>query len=105
MSAVSVACLRSRGHLDAGDKYTGLDRFGRVVDLRWIDVSSGDATDRFLYSYDRDGNRLTKDNLVNADFDEAYSYDELNRLADFEREISGDIIPINLTAAGLGCIE
>ena len=39
---------------DAGDQYTGLDRFGRVVDQRWIKTSSGTATDRFQYGYDRD---------------------------------------------------
>src|SRR5262249_30235100 len=32
---------------DAGDQYTGLDRFGRVVDQRWLVASSGTATDRF----------------------------------------------------------
>src|SRR5262249_38701669 len=34
---------------DAGDQYTGLDRFGRVVDQRWIVTSTGTATDRFKY--------------------------------------------------------
>src|SRR5262249_12626261 len=29
---------------DAGDQFTGLDRFGRVVDQRWIVSSSGTAT-------------------------------------------------------------
>ncbi len=33
---------------DAGDQYTGLDRFGRVVDQRWIKISDGSHTDRFL---------------------------------------------------------
>src|SRR5207237_4074892 len=28
----------------AGDQYTGLDAFGRVVDQRWIDTSTGTAT-------------------------------------------------------------
>jgi len=48
---------------DAGDQYTGLDRFGRVVDQRWINGSSTDV-DRYQYGYDRDGNRLYKDNKV-----------------------------------------
>jgi hypothetical protein len=43
---------------DAGDKYMGLDRFDRVVDQRWIKTSTGTATHRFQYAYDRDGNRL-----------------------------------------------
>src|SRR5262249_21658513 len=42
---------------DAGDQYTGLDRFGRVDDQRWLKTSTGTATDRFQYGYDRDSNR------------------------------------------------
>src|SRR5262249_12421308 len=57
---------------DAGDQYTGLDRFGRIVDQRWINTTSSTATDRFQYSYDRDSNRLTKANLVNSSFNESY---------------------------------
>jgi hypothetical protein len=34
---------------DAGDKYMGLDRFGRVVDQRWKDSSSD--LDRYQYGY------------------------------------------------------
>src|SRR5206468_4039258 len=70
---------------DAGDLYTGLDRFGRVVDQRWINTTSSTATDRFQYGYDRDGNRLYRDNLVNAAFGEVYTYDGLNQLASFDR--------------------
>src|SRR5438552_3250960 len=43
---------------DAGDQYIGLDRFGRVVDQRWIVTATGTATDRFQYTYDRDSNVL-----------------------------------------------
>jgi hypothetical protein len=46
---------------DAGDKYTGLDRFDRVVDQRWYNDST--YTDRFQYGYDRNSNRLYRDNL------------------------------------------
>jgi RHS repeat-associated protein len=76
---------------DAGDKYTGLDRFDRVVDQRWIKTSTGVATDRFQYLYDRDGNRLYKNNLVNAAFSELYhanganGYDNLNQITTFAR--------------------
>jgi len=70
---------------DAGDQYIGLDRFGRVVDQRWVVASSGTATDRFQYGYDRDGNRLYRDNLVNTAFGELYSYDGLNQLVSFDR--------------------
>jgi hypothetical protein len=68
---------------DAGDKYTGLDRFDRVVDQRWYNGSS--YTDRFQYTYDRDSNRLTRTNVVNTSFNESYSYDNLNQLTNFTR--------------------
>jgi RHS repeat-associated protein len=74
---------------DAGDKYIGLDRFDRVVDQRWIKTSTGVATDRFQYLYDRDGNRLYKNNLVNSAFSELYhtnganGYDNLNQIQAF----------------------
>jgi RHS repeat-associated protein len=77
---------------DAGDQYTGLDRFGRVVDQRWLVVASGLSLDRFQYGYDRDGNRLYRDNLVNSSFGELYhangssnGYDQLNQLTNFAR--------------------
>src|SRR5262249_21385605 len=72
--------------------YTGLDRFGRVVDQRWLKTANGTATDRFGYGYDRDGNRLYRQNLVNSFFSELYhangpgnGYDNLNRVTDFSR--------------------
>jgi RHS repeat-associated protein len=73
--------------LSAGDQYVGLDSFGRVIDQHW--KTTGGTTDRFAYTYDRNSNRLTKDNNVNSDFDEAYTYDSLNQLTGFDRN-SGD---------------
>jgi RHS repeat-associated protein len=70
---------------DAGDQYTGLDRFGRIVDQRWLNNSTGAATDRFQYGYDRDSNRTYRDNVVNTGFGEVYTYDDLNQLASFQR--------------------
>jgi RHS repeat-associated protein len=89
---------------DAGDQYIGLDRFGRVVDQRWIISATGVATDRFQYGYDRDGNALYKSNLVNPAFSELYhangaanGYDQLNQLVAFARgtlsDTNGDGIP------------
>jgi RHS repeat-associated protein len=79
---------------DAGDKYTGLDRFGRVLDQRWLKMSTGVATDRFKYGYDRDGNTLYRTNEVNHNFDELYhasgagnGYDNLNQLTGFARGV------------------
>jgi hypothetical protein len=79
---------------DAGDKYTGLDRFGRVVDQNWVNPSTGVSTDNFGYGYDRNSNVLYRSNLVNASFGELYhtsagsdqtGYDPLNRLTNFSR--------------------
>jgi RHS repeat-associated protein len=78
---------------DAGDQYTGLDRFGRVVDQRWIPAADPqDLTDRFRYGYDRDGNPLYRDNLVYSAFGELYhangagnGYDNFNQLTAFAR--------------------
>jgi RHS repeat-associated protein len=73
---------------DAGDEYIGLDRFGRVVDQRWVVASTGIATDRFQYTYDRDGNRTSTINVVNSAFDETYTYDGLNQLATYAQGAS-----------------
>jgi YD repeat-containing protein len=70
---------------DAGDKYTGLDRFGRVVDQRWLDTDDGSHTDRFQYGYDRGSNRTYRDNAVNTAFGEVYAYDKLNQVTSFQR--------------------
>jgi YD repeat-containing protein len=73
---------------EGGDQYVGLDRFGRVIDQRW--VKAGSDTDRFAYGYDRDSNRLYRDNLVQLNFGEVYrtptqGYDNLNQLTNFAR--------------------
>jgi RHS repeat-associated protein len=78
---------------DGGDRYTGLDRFGRIIDEFWR-KAGGDPADRFQYGYDRDGNRLYEANLVaetlGQPFDELFhlggagnGYDGLNRITDF----------------------
>jgi len=69
---------------DAGDQYNGLDRFGRVVDQRWIN-GNGTSLDRFTYGYDRNSNRLWRDNLMNASFGELYAYDNLGQLTSMDR--------------------
>ncbi len=68
---------------DAGDQYTGLDRFDRIKDQRWR--SGTTDKDRNTYTYDRDGNRLTETNTLNSAFNETYTYDNLNQLASFNR--------------------
>jgi hypothetical protein len=75
-----------------GDRYTGLDAFGRVIDQLWGPATS--PTERYQYAYDRDGNVLYKNDLVNPSDSELYhangvaensSYDDLNRLQSFAR--------------------
>ncbi|MGH9205538.1 MAG: hypothetical protein ACRD1G_03105, partial [Acidimicrobiales bacterium] len=58
---------------DAGDKYTGLDRFGRVAEQNWYNTSTSSSTDDFQYGYDRDSNVLWKLNNVNTAFSELYT--------------------------------
>jgi RHS repeat-associated protein len=70
---------------DAGDQYAGLDRFGRVVDQRWLKTSTGAAVDRFQYGYDENSNRLFRDNLTNLASGELYGYDTLDQVASFQR--------------------
>ena len=76
---------------DSADPYVGFDRFGRILCQRWVNSATGADVDVYSYTYDRDSNRLTKNNLVydaaasqtvgEGDLDEAYTYDDLNRLA------------------------
>jgi len=72
---------------DAGDKYTGLDRFGRVVDQRWTKgtTATSPVIDRYGYTYDRNSNWLTRSNALAAAFSETYAYDALNQLQSFTR--------------------
>jgi RHS repeat-associated protein len=72
---------------DAGDKYTGLDRFGRVVDQRWTKGTTATSAvmDRYGHTYDRNSNRLTRTNALAAAFSETYAYDALNQLQSFNR--------------------
>ncbi|MEX1232301.1 MAG: hypothetical protein WEB58_18800 [Planctomycetaceae bacterium] len=72
-----------------GDIYSGFDRFGRVKDSRWYDYGSSADADRIKYGYDRNGNRLWRQNTVadalGKQFDELYGYDLINRLKDLDR--------------------
>ncbi len=89
---------------DAGDQYIGLDRFGRVVDQRWLNSSTGAVADEFTYGYDQDSNVLYRGNQVNSAFGELYhangasnGYDGLNRETAFARGTlsisSGNTVP------------
>ena len=84
-SGVDLSYIKLTGESvgDAGDQYTGLDRFKRIVDHRWVNGSNVDV-DRFKYGYDRNGNRLFKENGVIASLSEVYSYDDLNQIAGYK---------------------
>ena len=82
---------------DGGDIYTGLDRFGRVIDQNWWNTNNSTSTDRFQYGYDRDSQALFKKNLVAPAQSELYhansiaagdnntAYDGLGQLTAFAR--------------------
>jgi RHS repeat-associated protein len=70
---------------DGGDKYTGLDRFGRMVEQLWYNTSTSSATDDFQYTFDRDSNVTAKTNVLHTAFNETDGYDGLNRLTSFAR--------------------
>jgi YD repeat-containing protein len=74
----------SGGSGDAGDQYTGLDRFGRVVDQRW-DLSGTDL-ERLKYGYDQASNRVWRQNTVaGTGQDEYYTDDGLYQLKTLQR--------------------
>ena len=74
---------------DTGDIYRGFDRFGRNKDNYWYDYGSSTDIDRIKYGYDRNGNRLYRENTVAASygksFDEHYGYDLIDRLKTMDR--------------------
>jgi RHS repeat-associated protein len=71
------------------DPYTGLDRFGRVVDLLWRNCGTAEDAVRIKHGYDRAGNRLYREDPValthGVDMDEGYTYDGLYQLKTFTR--------------------
>jgi len=72
---------------DTGDIYSGLDRFGRVKDVRWRDVSAATDLSRIEYGYDRASNRTWRENPSdpNREHDWLYEYDGLDRLQSAQR--------------------
>ncbi|MEM1210755.1 MAG: LamG-like jellyroll fold domain-containing protein [Planctomycetota bacterium] len=77
--------------------YTGLDRFDRVIDQHWKLIPSPNTTQsRHKYGYDRNSNRLYREDVVSKAlptpkyFDELYTIDGLNRLTRYDR---GELVP------------
>jgi RHS repeat-associated protein len=73
--------------------YAGLDQFNRIVDQSWLNTSGGPGyylhIDQYQYGYDQNSNRTWKQNTVahvdGVYLDEAYTYDDLNRLTQMQR--------------------
>ena len=82
---------------DAGDTVVGLDRFGRVTGQYWVSGTTNASTqlDAYAYTYDADGNVLSKSNLVNSSFSENYTYDGLSRLTAVSRGTSSQAFNLN----------
>lgn len=75
--------------LDHGtaNAYSGMDRFGRIVDLQWLQGST--ELVHLKYGYDFASNRTYRRDEVarshSAGFDQLYGYDGLNRLTAMEQ--------------------
>jgi RHS repeat-associated protein len=70
---------------DSGDPYSGYDRFGRTVDMRWNKIAGDAATmlDRIQYGYDRASRRLWRQDLAapsSTRQDKFYAYDGLGQV-------------------------
>lgn len=82
----------------SGGTYAGWDRFGRILQQLWKN-NAGTTVDGYTYTYDRAGNRMSKTNTLHSAFSETYSYDDLNRLVDANRNGS-DLQSWSLDALG-----
>jgi len=70
---------------DAGDPYSGYDRFGRTVDMRWIKTSDQSSLSRIQYGYDKMSRRLWRQDLAapaTTKQDRFYDYDGLGQVTD-----------------------
>jgi len=83
----TLANITSGNDPDTGDIYTGLDRFGRVKDIRWRNTASNTDLSRVEYGYDRASNRTWRENPTdpNRNFDWKYGYDGAHRLKNGQR--------------------
>jgi len=85
---------------DSGDPYSGYDRFGRTVDMRWNKILSAESVqsvDRIQYGYDRASRRLWRQDLAapaSAKQDKFYQYDGLGQV----RNANQGNLNINRTA-------
>ncbi|MHC4716806.1 MAG: golvesin C-terminal-like domain-containing protein, partial [Planctomycetota bacterium] len=64
------------------DPYDGLDVFGRVTHMRWVDDAGTGVSDQHKYVYDRGSNRLLREQ-PDGGIVQTFGYDGLDRLAKF----------------------
>ncbi len=81
--------------------FAAFDRFGRVLDQIWTDYGADPdvVLDHYSYTYDRAGNRTSRNNELHLAFDEDYTYDRLDRLTATDR---ADNFDQSWTLDGLG---
>lgn len=87
MDAMMFMKASNKQQPDTGDIYSGMDRFGRIKDLRWRNTSSNTDLSRVEYGYDRASNRIWRENPTDTgrQHDWLYGYDGLHQLKDGER--------------------
>ncbi len=73
----------------AGDQYTGLDQFGRVVEQNWYDTSTDTSVVDLKYGYDNDSNVVWMMDGVHSASGALYNYDNLGQLTGY---MTGDVI-------------
>jgi hypothetical protein len=80
--------------------YAGLDRFGRIIDMKHTDYS-GTPADllRLKYTYDRNSNRLSIEDSVHAAESQSFTYDTLDRLTIAKRGILDGNDAVQLSSA------
>jgi RHS repeat-associated protein len=88
---------------DAGDPYTGYDRFGRTEQMRWIKPHLGgngfDTLANVQWGYNRASQKTWRKDLLapaSTGQDQHFGYDGLNQVTERQR----GLLNINTTAAG-----
>ena len=84
--------------LASGSSYSGLDQFGRIVNLPWTKTLPGDLA-QLAYGYDENSNRTYRQDVEAGtanEQDQIYAYDELQRLVTFRQGRSTSrVLPTN----------
>ncbi len=66
---------------DAGDPYSGYDRFGRTVDMPWVKISDGSVIERSGYGFDANSRRIWQTRPQTDTQDQQYDYDALSQVS------------------------